>query len=651
MCLRIPMVFALLLACTHAETKKAPLGPPTGVAVFSRFSKFAGARISPGGVYLAADSVENGRHALAFIDLRTRKLASIFRPLPQSVASFVWVSDDRVLVELAEDFGTLERPELTGEISAVNPATGNGVTIFGARAVKNATYAWGTILSRLRGDDRHVLIETGHFFEGVPREAQLYKLDVYTGQTTPVTVGPMPAAEFVTDEDGEPRIAAAQTIDVKPKFFYRDAGGAWTELTNLKGVAPRSRPVGFVARTRTLTVVERLEKGFGLFATNIDTGARKLLSQNDWSPPGGYLRDRNTREILAAEYDADVPTWDFIAPDHPLSRVVRGLLDANPAANVRLLNATDDEKTAVVYVYSDREPGRFYLVDVAQLSAEEIVAARPWTKPAEMAEMNAFHIKASDGLWIHGYITLPRNHSGPSPMVVVPHGGPHGVRDSWGFHPETQLLASEGFAVLQVNFRGSGGYGEPYQEAGYHHWGDRMMLDIADATRWAISKGHADGARVCIYGASFGGYSALQAPIAAPGLFRCAAGYAGVYDLPLLKKSGDVSESRLGRGFLDRVLGEDEEQLKSMSPAYHAGQLKLPVFLIHGKKDQRAPFDQFKAMKKALEEAGNPPLTLVEPDEGHGFYDEEARERMYVQLLKFLHSNLDVDPAARRSTH
>src|SRR5262249_28241961 len=155
-----------------------------------------------------------------------------------------------------------------------------------------------------------------------------------------------------------------------------------------------------------------------------------------------------------------------------------------------------------------------------------------------------------DGVKIHGYFTMPVNVKAGAPLVVLVHGGPHGVRDRWGYNPEVQLLASQGFAVLQVNYRGSGGYGRAYKESGYRHWGDRVMQDIVDATRWMVGKGLADAKRVCIYGASFGGYAALQASILAPDLFRCAVGYAGIYDLTMMDRVGDVPETRLGRGYV-----------------------------------------------------------------------------------------------------
>jgi dipeptidyl aminopeptidase/acylaminoacyl peptidase len=265
-----------------------------------------------------------------------------------------------------------------------------------------------------------------------------------------------------------------------------------------------------------------------------------------------------------------------------------------------------------------------------------------------MAEMSAFHIPASDGLRIHGYITLPPNSplAAPPPLVVLPHGGPHFVRDHWQFDPEVQLLAHEGFAVLQVNYRGSGGYGLAYQEAGYRKWGDRVVQDIVDATRFAVRKGYADPRRICIYGASFGAYAAVEGAILAPDLFRCAAGYSGIYDLGLLSKIGDIRLRKLGRGYVRRAVGEEQSALDRASPAHHADQIAARVLLMHGAKDERAPIEHAEALRDALAALGKPPGWLVESKEGHGFFDEGARERMYARLLEFLKENTRPDARA-----
>ena len=515
-----------------------------------------------------------------------------------------------------------------------------GAMFFGYRA-KGREYVGGAVIGRLRGDSRRVLIQSSGFGEVGDRTWSVFKLDVYSGHRALVTASPAPGADFLTDENEEPRIATTFTADLKPRYFYRDRNESWKDLFALAGMTTRSEPIGFSASARTVYVVEPVAKGFGLFAVKIDGGERKLLSSNEWVPPARLLTDEKTGEVLAVEYEPDLPTYDFVAPDHPLSRVVKALLRAFPDENVAILNTTDDQKKAIALVYGARDPGRYMLVDVDKFSAEEMGGTRPWIDPEAGAEMTAFHIHTRDGAWIHGYVTLPKASRADDlpPLVVLPHGGPHFVRDTWVYDREVQLLASEGFAVLQVNYRGSGGYGSAYEEAGYRHWGDRIVQDIVDATRYALNKRYADPNRVCIYGGSFGGYAAMQSAIVAPELFRCAVGVAGIYDLGLMAREGDIPGTPLGRGYLRTVLGEDAEALSDASPARNADKLRARVLLIHGKKDRRAPFEHAERLKSALEERGRPPEWLVEPKEGHGFYDEEARERMYSRLVQFLREN------------
>lgn len=622
---------------------------PHGIAAFARHSRYIDAKISPKGTYLAAIIRENGKRALAVVNLKTRKLASAFNPSPESVGEFSWANDGRILVELwNESEGNLAQPVNYGEIWSLDAGNGRGHMLFGYRAESNTgargvhTWSgggggggWGRVLSRM--DDQHVLLESANF-NGLP--SSLLRIHPDSGRGSELIASPMADATFITDEWGEPRIATGLRDDLRPRFFYREKGAAWRELSGLKGITKATAPVEFEAHAHVLDIAEPTAKGFGVFALDIASGEKKLLSQNDWVGPQRLLEDEK-QHLLAVEYDADLPTWDFIVPNHPLSRALKGLLASYPDDNVRILNTTDDGKTAVALVYGDRNPGRFLLVDVDHLSAEEMVATRPWVNAQAMAETSGFHFRASDGLWIHGYVTLPKGLK-PGvlpPLVVMPHGGPHGVRDYWGYDPEVQLLASEGFAVLQVNFRGSGGYSIKYEEAGYKHWGDRMIEDILDATRFAIRKGYADGHRVCIYGGSYGAYAALQSAILAPDLFRCAVGYAGIYDLTLLPQKGDASESKRGKSFLSLVVGTQLAELKRQSPVYNAEKLKAKVLLVHGEKDTRAPIEHAQRMRAALEKAGNPPAWLVEPNEAHGFYGESARERMYTQLVAFLHEN------------
>jgi dipeptidyl aminopeptidase/acylaminoacyl peptidase len=227
---------------------------------------------------------------------------------------------------------------------------------------------------------------------------------------------------------------------------------------------------------------------------------------------------------------------------------------------------------------------------------------------------------------------------------VFPHGGPHGVRDWWEFDPEVQLLASRGYAVLQVNFRGSGGYGMAFESAGHGEWGAKMLDDIADATRWAVEQKVAPADRICIYGASYGGFAALMGAAREPDLYRCAIGQAGVYDLQLMWESGDIPDMRGGRDYLERVLGTDAARLRAQSPVYNAQNIKAPVLLIHGKADERADYEQARRMKEALEQSQKKFEWLALGREGHGVYDEQTRREVYERILQFLDANLRPSP-------
>lgn len=638
-------------AAAHAAEKRAAPASPTGLARFTNHSRMVSAKISPKGTYLAAVTMQGGRPALLFVNLATRALVSTFNPSgATTVGRFYWINDERVIIELVDLDGTLAGPVTRGELLAVNARDGGQRFLFGYRTgggrgsrTRGAEpeAAWGRVVDTLRHDDRYVLIASRSMQEAGDRQVRLWRLDTVTGAREQVAISPIPEASFFTDEEGELRLAAGWDTEFNPRYFLREGKLDWRELTQLKGFSKASDPVAYIAKDQAIEVVEPLGTGFGLFSVSVETGERKLLARTEVAPPGCYDRDKDTLRTVALESAPDLPVYDILDAQHPIARLVDGLLAAYPGQHVRILGRTEDDRLAVAHVYGDRNPGEFLLVDVARHSAEPLGSTRPWIAPEEMAEMEAFHIAASDGLRIHGYLTLPRGLAAGAkpPLVVLPHGGPHGVRDHWGFDWEVQLLASRGFAVLQVNYRGSGGYGDAYQEAGYRRWGDRVVQDVVDATRWAIRKGKVDGARVCAVGASFGAYAAMQASILAPDLFRCAAGIAGIYDLTTMGSEGDISWSGIGRGYVKKAVGDDEAKLRAASPVYNAAKLGVPVFLAHGGRDDRAPIEHAEKLKEALTALGRPPGWLVERTEGHGFFDEAARLRLYTRLVDFLEAH------------
>jgi dipeptidyl aminopeptidase/acylaminoacyl peptidase len=269
----------------------------------------------------------------------------------------------------------------------------------------------------------------------------------------------------------------------------------------------------------------------------------------------------------------------------------------------------------------------------------------PWLDTQSMAQMHPVTLRARDRVELHGYLTLP--HDAPAsnlPLIVHPHGGPYGIRDRWGFDRITQFLASRGYAVLQVNYRGSGGYGKRFRDIAWRQWGLAMQDDLTDAVRWAVGEGIADAGRICIFGASYGGYAAMAGITTTPELYRCAVNYVGVVDLPELYGywSGAAIESGIEAWFR-RAIGDprgDRERLDATSPINNLDGLDVPLFIAHGRRDPRVPIAQAERLIRALRRRGIDHEVLFKNDEGHGFVKQENNVELFTRLEAFFAEHL-----------
>src|SRR5690606_29236319 len=321
-----------------------------------------------------------------------------------------------------------------------------------------------------------------------------------------------------------------------------------------------------------------------------------------------------------------------------------GLLNAFPDHAVSFSGISRDGRFILLRRYSDVDPGAYFLFDRKSGEARFLLASMDWIDPAKMSPTRPISLTARDGTPLHGYLTVPRGEGRNLPLILHPHGGPHGVRDEWGFDPQVQFLANRGYAVLQINFRGSGGYGNAFERKGYRNWGTTMIDDMTDAVDWAVREGIADSSRVCTYGASYEGYAALQTVVREPDRYQCTIGYVGVYSLPLMFKDGDIPEQESGRNFLNRVMPETVAEQQAQSPAFNVDRINIPVMLVQGAKDERVPISQYNLLKDRLTAAGKPPeVTVVEAKEGHGFYDYDNQVNLYTKMEAFLDKHLGVE--------
>lgn len=468
--------------------------------------------------------------------------------------------------------------------------------------------------------------------------AFLFKLNAYNGRITRVASSPLDAGSFLVDHQGNVRYSFGVMNDGSDAAYRKD-GENWSLVEKSAPFAGLSfQPVGFSADNEQAFVLKSSRGGAqSLWLIDPVTGEGKEVSRNGTVDASRLLWSSDRKTLLAVRYDDGVPYWDFIAPEHPETALFAGLVKAFPGKVVAFSGISDDGNRVLMHVYSDRDPGQVYLFDRKAGQARFLLSSRDWIKPDEMSSMKPVKVKTRDGLVIHGYLTIPAGSDGKGlPLIVHPHGGPHGIRDDWGFNPEVQLLANRGYAVLQMNYRGSGGYGTRFGAAGYRKWGTTMQDDLTDSVRWAVDQGIADPSRVCIYGASYGGYAALMSAVREPDLYRCSVGYVGVYDLDVQRRDSDTAQYEYGRSYLNLVYPESVAERQAQSPVYGVDRIKAAIMLVHGAKDERVPIKHMHELVDRMAAVGKKPEQIVvEKKEAHGFRDIDNNVNLYTKMLAF----------------
>ena len=647
--------FAAALAADPAPLPRAPA--PPSIRDFARFPKFDEVKLSPRGDYLAVTARIDTRTVLAILRVSDQKItASVGGTDYQHVVGFEWVSPERVIYSIAENHSALDQPFLTGELFGVN-ADGSGAKyLFGYRGemqtgtrlnIAHAEHASAALIDPRVDHPGTALIAVYPWSsEREPVGSKVNQIDIRSGVTAPVVSAPgRGPTQFVADADGFVRYAFGYDhAAMAPDGYVRTPSGpGWKPL----GFSV-SAGVAYDDASKTGYLIGNDASDRSCLLAHHEDDRREALACHPVASVDGYVLSHDDKVPLRVDFEPGKVESVLLNPDHPDSAVVAKLAKSFPGQVVDITSWSRDGKRAILHVSSDRNPGDYYLFDRVAKNADYLFSARDWIDPEQMGERRPVEFKARDGLTIHGYLTLPRNAKAEKlPMVVLPHGGPFLIRDDWHFNEEAQLLASRGYAVLQVNFRGSKGYGSGFVEAGAGQWATGMIDDIAAGARQVIADGIADGARVCVYGASYGGFAALTSAERYPELYRCAIGYAGVYDLPALKHDSDIAESSLGRQYMDGWIGVNPAQLIDQSPINHLDALKAAVMLVHGGDDRRAPYAQAERLKAALEARKVSVEWLSYATEGHGFYDEGHREAFYEKLLTFLDRNIG-DGAAPR---
>ncbi|WP_395377599.1 alpha/beta hydrolase family protein [Marinicella sp. W31] len=602
---------------------------------FFKPSEFTNMVISPDGSKVAAVMEGDTRDVLSILDMKNMESLSNFDFGPERrIGNLEWSGNDYVAMNVQKTVGFLDRK---GRFEGLYVAKYNGkMREFLYGRADGLTF--GSLRDSLKNDPDNILVN-------LPGSG-VKKHNIKSGRSmkinTPPAHGTNSLAGVFLDKNHKTRGAVEFNDDQELFFYYLpDDDGGWQRLDlGTQPYAVSVTPAGYSEDPNVIYVFSNHEKPVnGLYSFNLNTGKMKFIYRHPLVDLEGTISDQDDNLIgLVVNPDYRQTVW--IKPKHPEAQLLQSLQASFPNQDVSITSTSKDGTQNIIFVRADTNPGQFYMYDTNKNELKFLAASRPWLKNEQLSEMKPVSMKARDGVELHGYLTLPKGKDPKNlPLIVNPHGGPHGPRDRWSFVREIQYLANRGYAVLQINFRGSGGYGQAFMESGYQKWGREMQDDVTDATLWAVEQGYADKERLCIYGGSYGGYAALQGVVREPDLYKCAVGYVGVYDMTKFMTCGDGAGQTGRTNVLTRYIGDDGDIHRKYSPAYNVDKIKADLFIAHGKDDVRVPMCQGNSLKKSLEKAGKEFIWMAR-DEGHGYQKLENQRDFYTTMVSFFEKNI-----------
>ncbi len=544
----------------------------------------------------------------------------------RDIINFDWKGSDIILY--LKDFGGDEN----FHIVAVNTKTGEAkdLTPFeGARA---------KFEDKLPNDPDHILISHN---QRDPKIFDVYKVNVRSGVMTLVAENPGNVNSWLVDHDGKIR-AAVTTDGLHATLLYRDTEAEPFRSLFTTDYRTEVAPLFFSSDNKKIYArSNRSREFFSLVLIDPKQPAReKLIFSPETVDLDTAIYSKKSKQITLAIYQTQKPQLHYF--DLKTRRLMTDIQAHLPELNISIESSDKEETKLIVKSYSDRTPGSSYIYDTRTNVIQKLSDDNPALSQANMARVTPISYVARDGLTIHGYLTLPVGRE-PTKLacIVNPHGGPW-QRDSWGYNPEVQLLANRGFCVLQMNFRGSTGYGRSFWQAGFGQWGLKMQDDVTDGAHWLVEQGIADPKRMGIYGASYGGYAALAGVTFTPDLYAAAVDYVGVSNLFSFMKTFPpywVPYLTL----MKAMIGDpdaDHARMVATSPALHVDRITAPLLIAQGANDPRVNKNESDQVVDALHKRGVTVEYIVKDNEGHGFQNEENVIEFYKAMETFLIKHL-----------
>ncbi|PTY08759.1 S9 family peptidase [Opitutaceae bacterium EW11] len=614
---------ALLLCCLAIRSVAAA---PIPLEDFFKDLSFDEIQISPDGTRVAALSKWKDHLNLFVVDIKTKTPRQLTANVNTDVHSVIWIGNNTLL------FTTAEEGYATGRFCRID-VDGSHLTELsgGGRST--------SFLGRIGDSTEEILVENN---DRRSDEMDVYRLNLKKGTKRRVATNPGNVEGWLADNHGVVRLGYG--VHGRERFLvYRERQeDDFKEIKRWDFTKGDVRPIAFHSDNRR--VYARSSEGRDTEAIVLFDPAQGKVVEELFSDPvydvEGVVRIGADRRVVG--YRLERERLATIWAD-PQMKEYQSMLNGELKRTENLITSVShDGKWMVILAYTDRDPGTYYLFNTEELTLEKLIARAPWIKPEQMSEQRCIQYTARDGLTIHGYLTIPANSDGKNlPLIVNPHGGPW-VRDGWGYDPEKQFLASRGYAVLQMNFRGSTGYGLKHLQAGYGQWGLAMQDDITDGVKWCIEQGIADPKRIAIFGGSYGGYATMAGLAFTPDLYRCGVNYVGVTDIALLLKTVPKAWEII-RDQLEATTGNakrDRDRLNATSPLLSAKNVRVPVFMAYGRLDERVDIRHATRLASILKGNGVPVELMIKDDEGHGYRRLKNRVEFYSKMEEFLAKNM-----------
>lgn len=664
---------ALFVAVTAVSAWAADAAPPP-IEHYTKRPEIDGVVVSPSGKRLALKVfAPNGRRRLAVMNLDPVGEPRIVAGFGDAdITTAHWVNEDRLVFEAYQD-GAQVKAGGAGTYAVNHDGSDqrhliawlHSVGDLHGTRIASKVLPFGWYLDRTVDDGSNDVFVSQRVRDSVGdlRQIVLARLDTMTRELRLLSHGmPEGARRWLLDDKGQPRALSAYRAGMRHIYLRSESSAPWSEIASFDPLAENNGgfdPWHVDAAGRLL--VTRYGRGGTTGIYRFDAQVRQvdpepLISVTGFDLDAEKVVDGRSGNLVGVHFTADRPMSYWF--DAGLDRIQRSIDAALPAGRSNRLycGRCETSRFIVVRSSSDRHPGEYFLYDRSKPSIQQIGASRPWIDEATQGHRRLHRVAARDGLELPVYVTYPAGAAAdkPLPAVVLVHGGPWVRGASLAWHAEAQFLASRGYRVLEPEFRGSTGYGYELFRAGWKQWGLAMQDDLADTVQWAAKQGLIDPSKVCVMGASYGGYAALMSPIAHPGVYRCAISFAGVTDIGLMYSIhwSDFSEAtrRYSMPVLIGDLEKDKAMLAAASPVKRAGEIKVPVLLAHGGVDRRVPIEHAREFAGAAKRGGVSLEAVEYLHEGHGFFEPPNRTDFYRRVERFLHKALREPPPAQAAT-